>query len=244
MEEMSGSEDDPESIDNAVLCMAWMWSNKTTVANAEKLVVKHFKHSYQDVYGALVLIWEITGKVGRKPPKYTKNDKFEMSAKELIALILKLKEQDDPKVNVIMSPTTMAMIPMTESTWGEGDEASTAARLLNLEIQMNEMRTELSKGVLMMASKSLATSAPAPATSPAPASANGLVLYAEVAARSVAGQKQTSKKIDKRKVENAVEDARFQGQGENNEGFQLAIGQGQEEKTTKKGSVRQFNHGW
>ena len=64
--EMSGSEDDPESIDNAVLCMAWMWSDKTTVANAEKLVVKHFKHSYQDVYGALVLIWEKTGKVGEK----------------------------------------------------------------------------------------------------------------------------------------------------------------------------------
>ena len=154
--EMSGSEDDPESIDNAVLCMAWMWSDKTTVANAEKLVVKHFKHSYQDVYGALVLIWEKTGKVGRKPPKHTKSDKFEMSAKELIAFILKLKEQDDPKVNVIMSPTTMAMIPMMESTWGEGDEASTAARLLNLEIQMNEMRTELYKGVQMMASKSLA----------------------------------------------------------------------------------------
>ena len=45
-----------------------------------------------------------------------------------------------------------------------------------------------------------------------------------MAARSVAGKEQTSKKIDKRKVEHTVEDARFQGQGENDKGFQLAKG--------------------
>ena len=147
---MSGDEDEADIIDNAVLGMAWMWSDKTTVVNAEKLVVKNFQHSYTDVYNALVLLWEKTGKVGKKPSKQTKSDKLEATAKELVAFILKLKDQDEKKVKVIMTPTTLAMVPLMESTWGEGDEASTAARLLNLEKQMSEMRMELAKGVQIM----------------------------------------------------------------------------------------------
>ena len=200
---MSEGEDDLESIDNAVLCMAWMWSDKTTVANAEKLIVKHFQHSYQDVYGALVLIWEKTGKVGRKPSKHTKSDKFEVSAKELIALILRLKEQSDPTVKIIMTPTTLSMVPLMESTWGEGDEASTAARLLNLEIQMTEMRTELAKGVQMMTSKSLALATPAQVPPPAnlvTAPTEGQMQYSEVAARPGTGApKGFQKKLQKKR---------------------------------------------
>ena len=236
---MSGNEDEPEPIDNAVLCMAWMWSDKTTVANAEKLVVKHFQHSYQDVYGALVLIWEKTVKVGRKPANHTKSDKFDLSAKELIAFILKLKEESDPKVNVIMTPTTLATVPIIESTWGEGDEASTAARLLNLEKQMNEMRTELAKGVQLMTSKSLATSAQAPGPNNLDtAPVEGQVLYSDVAARPGTGGTKSFQKRVPKKRENASggEEPQAMGQEDNDDGFQL-------DKGRKKKQPRKVQYG-
>ena len=53
-------------------------------------------------------------------------------------------------MKVIMTPTTLATVPLMESTWGEGDKASTAARLLNLEKQMSEMCMELAKVVQIM----------------------------------------------------------------------------------------------
>ena len=64
------------------------------------------------MYSALVLLWDKTGKVGKKPSKHTKSEKFEASAKELVALIVKLKDQNDQKVKVIMTATTLASVPI------------------------------------------------------------------------------------------------------------------------------------
>ena len=217
---MSGDEDEAENIDNAVLGMAWMWSDKTTVVNTEKLLVKHFQHSYTEVYSALVLLWDKTGKVGKKPSKHTKSEKFEASAKELVALIMKLKDQNDQTVKVIMTPTTLASVPFMESTWGEGDEASTAARLLNLEKQMGEMRTELKKGVQMMTSQ----------VQPCPVQPSqehpGQVQYSEIAAGHVTRRANADNmEVQKVRENHGVKRlGQERVQEENTDGFQLVMG--------------------
>ena len=187
---MSGDEDDVEIIDNAILGMAMMWADQTTVANAEKLVQKHFQHSYKDVHDALVLLWEKTGKMVKKPAKHTKNDKFELSSRELIDLIIKLKDHKEQKVKVIMTPRTLAMVPIMESTWGEGDEASTSARLLNLERQMSEMRLELTKGVQVMTQSRQAL----PPKTEAARLERVQTPYAEIASRPGAGSDRTEQR--------------------------------------------------
>ena len=141
----SDDEEAPDVVDNAVLGLAMMWADKTP--NPERLLEKHF--DCKEVHDAAMILWEKT-KLGKKPVKHQQNDKLEKTAKELMVVIKKMKDLKDDKVRIMVSPDSLAMVSFMESTWGDGDEASTAARLLNLERQMNEMRVELAKGINMM----------------------------------------------------------------------------------------------
>jgi len=132
----------PEDVDSYLLATAIMWLDKTTVSNTERLVEQYFK--YEQIHEANVILSE---KMKTKIPTKKNNSmqRLQKSAKELLALLQVLQAQGEAKqVRVVVTPASLAMVPLMESTWGEG-EVSTAARLLTLERQMTEMRLDVAR---------------------------------------------------------------------------------------------------
>ena len=140
-EEVGGPE--PKIVDNVVLAMAVTWLSKTTGPNTERLLEQHFPQ-YEVLSKAMQLLhdgMQLAGKPqGRQGPH-----KVSKIIEDLVKIVRKLSEETKPKMMVMLSMDSLVHVPMVESTWGAGDEVSTAARLLNLERQMSEMRMELVK---------------------------------------------------------------------------------------------------
>ena len=133
----------PEEVDSYLLATVIMWLDKTTVSNTERLMEQYFK--YEQVHEAQAILSE---KMKKKEPtnkRPTNMRRLQTSSAELVALLQELQAQGEAKqVRVVVTPASLAMVPLMESTWGEG-EVSTAARLLNLERQMAEMRVDVAR---------------------------------------------------------------------------------------------------
>ena len=137
--------EEPKIVDNVVLAMAVTWLSKTTGPNTERLLEQHFPQ-YEKLSKAMQLLhdgMQLSGKPqGRQGPH-----KVNKIIEDLVKIVRKLSKDTKPKMKVMLSMDNLVHVPMVESTWGAGDEVSTAARLLNLERQMSEMRMELVKGL-------------------------------------------------------------------------------------------------
>jgi hypothetical protein len=133
----------PEEVDNYLLATVMMWMDKTTVSNTERLMEQYFK--YDQVHEAQEILCEKMQKKKPTDKRPTNLQRLQKSASELVTLIQELQAQGETKqVKVVVTPTNLARVPLMESTWGVGD-VSTAARLLNLERQMTEMRVEMAR---------------------------------------------------------------------------------------------------
>ena len=155
----------PEEVDSYLLATVIMWLDKTTVSNTERLMEQYFK--YEQVHEAQTILSEKMKKKKPTDKRPTNMRRLQTSAAELVALLQELQAQGETKlVKVVVTPASLAMVPLMESTWGEG-EVSTAARLLNLERQMTEMRVEVARVA--------STPAPAPTYRDIVAKKDGLV---------------------------------------------------------------------
>jgi len=130
-----------KEVDSYLLTTVMMWMGKTTVSNTERLIEQYFK--YEEVHKAQGILCENMGK--EKPKDKKTINKLQRAASELVLLVQELEAQEEnKKVRVVVTPTSLAMVPLMESTWGEG-EIATAARLLALERQMTEIRVDVAK---------------------------------------------------------------------------------------------------